>query len=113
MTKSNQPEKHTNASEPPTGKCQRRLSVRYGEIDGYVSSDSNRKVINKDQNSGKQIKNKDYKNTKNSEINEIETLGGEKEGRLETVKSKKCLVANTKRIRSNLMNVDGLIRKIV
>ncbi|KAL8101942.1 hypothetical protein AgCh_033732 [Apium graveolens] len=46
----------------------------------------------------KQIKNKDYKNAKNSEIDEIETLGGEKEGRLETVKSKMSLVANTKQI---------------
>ncbi|KAL8123236.1 hypothetical protein AgCh_011270 [Apium graveolens] len=107
MTKSNQPEKHTNADEPPAGKRQRRPSVRFGEIGGYVSSDSNRKVSNKNQNSGKQIKNKDSKNAKNSEVNEIETLGGEKEGRLEPVKSKKSLVSNTKRIRSNLMNVDG------
>ncbi|KAL8098063.1 hypothetical protein AgCh_030995 [Apium graveolens] len=111
MTKSKQTEKHKNVGEPPTGKRQRRPSFRYGEIGGYVSSDSNQKVINKNQNSGKQIKNKDSKNAKNSEINEIETLGGEKEGRSETMKLKKSLVANTKRIRSNLMNVDGLIRK--
>ncbi|KAL8157652.1 hypothetical protein AgCh_002382 [Apium graveolens] len=103
MTRSNQPEKHTNVDEPLAGKRQHRPSIRFNEIGGYVSSDSNRKVIDKNQNSEKQIKKKDSKNAKNLEINEIETLGvgGEKEGRLEIVKSKKSLVANTKRIGSN------------
>ncbi|KAK1382087.1 SAM domain-containing protein [Heracleum sosnowskyi] len=110
MTKSNQPEKHTNADEAPAGKRQRRPSVRFGEIGDYVSSDTNRKATNKSQNTGKQTKNKDSKknlSVKNSEV--YETLGGEKEGkldRIETGKSKKSLVANMKRIRSNLMNVD-------
>ncbi|KAL1814556.1 hypothetical protein DCAR_0518714 [Daucus carota subsp. sativus] len=103
MNKPISPENGDDVAEKVGAKRQRRPSVRLGEIGGYVSSDSNRKVV-KSQGNGKQVavskikeSNKNVGAKKSGGDGVAEKVGGgEKEG-------KKSF---TKRIRSNLVSVE-------